>query len=187
MWGGDNSRWGEVTIPGCPRRVPALAAVALLLATTVRAQEPPDVAVSGQSPGDLSTSAHLGKAVTSVAFPGSPVATEPRDPPRTPRNPPRTPGTPGTPPRGETPAPRAAPRAATPGGGSAEVPSPMAPPSPASLRRGCDAAAPDGSPEDSPVPPPVPPPLSPPRPGDPGGGRTPPRVPSPTMSPRSPQ
>lgn len=84
---------------GESRGLPALAMVALLVVATVTADEPSgplDVALSaeGQTPepagpakleasgeSDLSTSAqHLGKGVTSVAFPGSPLATEPRDP-----------------------------------------------------------------------------------------------------------
>ncbi|XP_066427448.1 uncharacterized protein [Molothrus aeneus] len=79
--------------------LPALAVVTALLAATAMAQGPSgplEVALSGEGPtpeppgpakmeasgeSDLSTSAHLGKAVTSAAFPGSPLGTEGRDPP----------------------------------------------------------------------------------------------------------
>ncbi|XP_064262052.1 proline-rich protein HaeIII subfamily 1-like [Passer domesticus] len=82
------------------RRLPLLLAlVTALLAATAATHGPAgalDVAVSGEGqtpepPGparleasgesDLSTSAQLGKAVTSLAMPGSPLAPEPRDPP----------------------------------------------------------------------------------------------------------
>ncbi|XP_077637782.1 uncharacterized protein LOC144245955 isoform X2 [Lonchura striata] len=64
------------------RRLPALAAVTvLLLVAAAASDEPPGPArleASGES--DLSTPAQLGKAVTSLAIAGSPLAPEPRDP-----------------------------------------------------------------------------------------------------------
>ncbi|XP_077637780.1 uncharacterized protein LOC144245955 isoform X1 [Lonchura striata] len=81
------------------RRLPALAAVTVLLLVAAAASDGPpgrlEVALSGegQSPeppgparleasgeSDLSTPAQLGKAVTSLAIAGSPLAPEPRDP-----------------------------------------------------------------------------------------------------------
>nr|XP_041570070.1 uncharacterized protein LOC121469320 isoform X3 [Taeniopygia guttata] len=74
------------------RRLPALAAVTLLLAATAATNGPPEVPLvgEGQSPepprleasgeSDLSTPTLMGRAVTSLGTPGSPPPPDPRDP-----------------------------------------------------------------------------------------------------------